>query len=407
MKRNNCLVCHSDNLKKIFDLGNHPYADTFLNQAAKHRMLRVYNLSCQLCEDCGNIQLETQTSAEDRYSENDYSYTSSNSSVSKRHWQNFYEVTKKFANLNSDSFVCEIGSNDGFLLGQYKETVKSVLGVDASPYMADLANRSGVNTEVAIFNSDVSHRILEKRGSADLIIANNVFNHSETPLNFLQGVKKLLSKNGTFVFEVPYWKILVDSGKIDQIYHEHVTYMTVKSVEKMTELTGLVVVDVDVVDYHGGSLRVFIKHQDCQSDRLEGKINNMIDLENESGLFDVKTYDRMREEIKDRKIKFLKKVYKIKSNGGSIVAVGAAAKGNTLLNYLNLDASIVDCLTDSSVHKIGKYSPLSNIPIVNDDELLKYEDVNVLILSWNIADIIKKKLKTINKNIKFLNFYDF
>ena len=163
----------------------------------------------------------------------------------------------------------------------------------------------------------------------------------------------------------------------------------------MTELTGLVVVDVDVVDYHGGSLRVFIKHQDCQSDRLEGKINNMIHLENESGLFDVKTYDRMREEIKDRKIKFLKKVYKIKSNGGSIVAVGAAAKGNTLLNYLNLDASIVDCLTDSSVHKIGKYSPLSNIPIVNDDELLKYEDVNVLILSWNIADIIKKKLKTI------------
>ena len=407
MRRNNCLVCQSSNLTKIFDLGNHPYADTFLTSKSKFKVLQVYNLSCQLCEDCGNVQLETQTSAEDRYSDNDYSYTSSNSSVSKKHWKEFSKTTIEKNNLGKKSKVIEIGSNDGFLLKQYKEKVKKVLGIDASPYMGKLANESGIETEVALFDSNLSSNIAKNYGKADLIIANNVFNHSEEPLDFLFGVRNLLRDNGTFVFEVPYWKILVDTGKIDQIYHEHVTYMTVRSVDRMMKISGMSIVDVDVVDYHGGSLRVSARREEDAYNYSREKVDKMISEEEEAGLFDINTYKQLNLQIKNKKINFLNEVYKIKSNGGSIVAVGAAAKGNTLLNYLNLDENVVDCLTDSSIHKIGKYAPLSNIPIFNDDALFEYENVNVLILSWNIADIIKSKLGKINKNIKFLNFYDF
>ena len=322
MKRDNCLICGSNALSKIIDLGNQPYADTFVDENRYHDMLPVYNLSCAMCDSCGHVQTTCTTSPLERYNMFDYSYTSSNSSVAKRHWSDYSKEVMDFLSVSTVEgiSVCEIGSNDGFLLSLFKNVGAKVLGVDASEYLVNIANHNNIPTIQSIFDYDNSDDILRIfKQKFDLVMANNVFNHSDNPLSFSMGVNNILKDGGFFVFEVPYWKSTIDSHKIDQIYHEH-------------------------------------------------------DIKNNKNV--------------------------------PIIAIGAAAKGNTFLNFMNLDSSIVDFVTDSSVHKQGKYTPLTNIKIVSDDILLNYDEVYAIILSWNLSEKIKNKLRLINKKIKFINFYE-
>ncbi len=404
MKRQNCLVCNSRELETIVKLGNQPYADTFVPKDRMAEALVTYTLSCDLCNVCGNIQTVSKTDPKDRYSLHDYSYTSSNSKTSKNHWESFCNSTVEKLNLIPGNFVVEIGSNDGFLLKQYQNRGIDVLGVDASPYVSKLANESGVQTIVEVFNSKVADDIFHKVGSANLVIANNVFNHSEDPVDFATGVQKLLKEGGYFIFEVPYWKCLVESQRIDQIYHEHVSYMTVRSVREMLFKAKMELYDVDVVDYHGGSLRVFARKSNNQNLQNSDKIDAMIEEEKSMGLYDTETYKELMKDLMKKKFSFLKKVYSIKSKGTPIIAVGAAAKGNTFLNFLNLDHSVIDYVTDASKHKQGKSTPLTNIPICGDEIFSEYDEVCAIILSWNISSKIKQKLLEINPKIKFLDF---
>ena len=209
-----------------------------------------------------------------------------------------------------------------------------------------------------------------------------------------------MKSDGTFVFELPYWYNTIKDQKFDQIYHEHVTYFTVKFSYELLKKHGLEIIDVDVVNYHGGSLRVFAKKKDEVN--LRPYIKNMIDEEEDFGLFDENTYKKFMQDLYQKRNIFLKNIYSIKSEGHPIIGIGAAAKGNTLLNFYNLDSSVLDYITDSSDHKKGKYTPLTRIPIVGDEIFAEYDDVYALILSWNISDIIKDNLKNINKKIKFL-----
>jgi len=214
----------------------------------------------------------------------------------------------------------------------------------------------------------------------------------------------LLKEDGVFVFEVPYWKSAVDSEKIDQIYHEHVSYMTVKSVKKTLDLAGLNIIDIQVVDYHGGSLRVYCGPADIEQPQV---VDDMINNEKDAGIFHSSTYKLLLEKINNKKINLLRKIYDIKSLGGSVIGVGAAAKGNTFLTFLNLDNSIIDYVTDASEYKQGKLTPLTSIPICGDEIFREYDEVYAIILSWNISSKLKEKLHEINPRIKFLVFDDF
>lgn len=402
MKRNNCLVCDSKSLEIIIDLGNHAFADTFIPLDKKNNQLVTYNLSCAICHDCGNIQTCSKTNPKDRYSLFDYSYTSSNSKTSQNHWDNFCLGVAEKIKLNKKAFVIEVGSNDGYLLQQFKNNFNTdILGIDASQHVSDIANQSGIRTKVAIFDSEISKDVLDEYGKADLIVANNVFNHSEDPVDFAKGVSTLLKKDGVFVFEVPYWKSAVDSEKIDQIYHEHVSYMTVKSVKKILDLASLSIIDIQVVDYHGGSLRVYCGYAKTVHSSV---VNDMIKNEEAAGLFKSNTYRNLLDKINNKKTNLLRKIYDIKSSGGSLIAVGAAAKGNTFLTFLNLDNSIIDYVTDTSEHKQGKLTPLTSIPICGDEIFREYDEVYAIILSWNISSKLKQKLHEINPRIKFLVF---
>ena len=407
MRRNHCLVCQSTKMECILDLGAHAYADTFVPMDKKYDPLVTYNLSCVLCESCGNVQTLSKTEPHDRYASlYEYSYTSSNSNTSKRHWINFCLEVSDNVSLSEDAFVVEVGSNDGFLLKQFKDDRSArTLGVDASPHVSQIAQTvNGVDTKVAVFDSQIAELVLTDYGSADLVVANNVFNHSEDPVDFAKAASTLLTDDGTFVFEAPYWKCSIESEKIDQVYHEHVTYLTVKAAREMLRRAGMVIVDVQVVDYHGGSLRVYAQKTGAAESEL---VNTMIEEEDRIGLYNLSTYENLTNRLQESKFNFLKRIYEIKAEGGSLVAVGAAAKGNTFLTLLNLDNSIIDYVTDASEYKQGKLTPLTSIPIRGDEVFSEYDEVYAIILSWNISDKIKQKLNEINPKIKFLVFSDF
>ena len=384
--------------EKIIDLGMHPYADTFISKDQLNLSEPVFPLECYLNKKNFEIKLGVKTNPDDRYNLYDYSYTSSNSSFSRNYWSSYCKDIINSRLINYESSILEIGSNDGYLLSLFKkEGFKKVTGYDSSKKMVDVAKKSNIKTIHGLFNSKNAAKLKIKY---DMIIANNVFNHSDNPKDFLNGISSCLSNNGIFVFEVPYWLDTIKDYRFDQIYHEHVSYFTVKSAKYMLESNGLKIFKVQKTEYHGGSIRIYCSLNNQSINDYE----KFIIEEQKNRLFDPLTYKNYSEVIQKRKFETLNKIYRLKLENKKIVAVGAAAKGNTLLNYYGLNNKIIDYVTDNSEYKIGKYTPLTRIPILSDEEVFqKYEEVYALILSWNISDILKDKLLVINSKIQFLN----
>ncbi|MBX7134669.1 MAG: class I SAM-dependent methyltransferase [Fimbriimonadaceae bacterium] len=409
MFRTRCLSCDSPFLHEIVNLGMHPMADTFIPKTRLDSGDRLYPLICDLCERCGQVQLRTVTDPVERYAEYDYSYTSSNSRTSRNHWTVYATAVAGMIGLKDGDAVVEIGSNDGFLAEQFQKLGCVVLGVDPSSAMAQLAAERGVKTLTGLFGPNVVSAVERTLGrKPKLIVANNVFNHANDPREFAQGIKALLAPEGTFVFELPYWLQSVVQRKFDQIYHEHVSYLTSRHAVTLFESIGMRVNHVEEVDYHGGSIRVFVGHktQTLPTAKAAPSVAEFIEREIRAGLFDHATYDALMKSVRRTRDRFLQKIYRLRSEDQPIVCVGAAAKGNTFLNYYNLDASVIDYVTDSSPSKIGKYTPRTRIPIAADQVLHGYRSVYVIILSWNISAALQTALKAINPHIVFLNPYE-
>ncbi|MBM3232285.1 class I SAM-dependent methyltransferase [Candidatus Pacearchaeota archaeon] len=398
MLRNSCLVCDSKEIDEIIDLGSHPFADTFIPESRKSEADKVYPLVCTLCLNCGHVQTKYSTDPNERYSQIDYSYTSSNSNFSRTHWDSYAKEISQELNLSKGATIIEVGSNDGYLSEQFNKAGYKSIGVDPSPYMVELAKKRGVTTILGLFVKETSDKTLSKYGKVDLVVANNVFNHSDNPLEFVKSVANILKDEGYFVFEQPYWVTSIRTEKFDQIYHEHVSYFTVRSAKTLLARAGLSIINAKIVNYHGGSLRVI-----AQKVNKESQAEKMIKEEEKEGIFKIETYRNFMDKIKNQRNIFLERVYKLKQNNKPIIAVGAAAKGNTFLNFYGLNKTVIDYVTDSSPHKIGKYTPLTRIPIVNDDVFKNYDEVYALILSWNLKDQLLPILSKINQNIQFIS----
>ena len=391
----------SDNIvKKILDFGQHPFADTFVSKKHLNVSEPVYPLEVYLDEETGMIQLGYISNASSRYNLFDYSYTSANSKYSRQHWTSFY--TDMLDTVSPDGLVIEIGSNDGYLIKKFDMIGLPTIGIDSSKYMCDMAERVGVTCVNEVFNEDLAHRIKYAYAAppAKLIIANNVFNHANDPVDFARGVASLLHDDGMFVFELPYWKDSVVNRRLDQVYHEHITYFTVTSAYNLLKKAGLHMVDFDTNGYHGGSLRVFARKG--SGDRTE-KIQRQMILETSEGLFNLDFYEDLRHDLTTKRSEWLRDFYTIRASSDvPIIGVGAAAKANTWLNWYGLDRNDISFVTDSSPHKQGKYTPLSRIPIVGDEVFAEYDNPYALILSWNISDTLKDILLDINPTVRFL-----
>ena len=399
-----CLIT-GEKMHKILDFGMHPYADTFLSENHLHLSEPVFPLECFLNPNSGQIQLGYITNAYDRYNLYAYSYTSSNSSFAKKHWNLYHDTLLKKYNINN-STVIEIGANDGYLSHLFLKENNKVISIDSSKEMCELAKNRGLIVYNQLFDFQFSNEIIKAHDKANLVIANNVFNHSNFPVDFAKGVCNMLSQDGVFVFELPYWGSTYESDKFDQVYHEHVSYFTVKSSYNLLKIAGLDLIDFEIVDYHGGSIRVYAKKS--LPDYANNKIFEAIKKEEELGLFDIETYKNWQKKLLSQRDIFLRNLYTLKVNNPDtpIIGVGAAAKANTFLNYYCLNKSVISFITDSSIHKQGKYTPLTRIPVVDDSIFSTFPKVFALILSWNISNDLKEVLKKVNPNIKFINIHN-
>jgi len=399
--RKKCLICEQNRLKKILSLGKQPFADTFINKSDLKKKEPVKNLELDICLNCGNVQTKYSTNTFQRYNLYNYSYTSSNSNFSRTHWIDYAKSLIKDLKINKESKVFEIGSNDGFLLKNFRMHSKCyVVGGDASNYMTKLGIKNKIKTYQMIFNFNASKKLVKDEGKFDLIVANNVFNHSDKPKDFLKGVQNTLNDKGVFVFELPYWLDSVLSKKFDQVYHEHVTYFNFKMISNLIKKTNLHILKIQKVNYHGGSIRVFLKKSN--SFNKKNLINKFIKKEVNCGLFRLKTYSDLQSFILNKKYLIHKKIHNLREKKYFIAGIGAAAKANTLINTFDLNTKHIDFITDASKYKIGKFTPKSRIPIYSDKILTRYENIYAIILSWNISKTLKRKLIKINNKIKFI-----
>jgi 2-polyprenyl-3-methyl-5-hydroxy-6-metoxy-1,4-benzoquinol methylase len=401
MFRETRIVSDSPNIETIIDFGNQPLADTFVSRERLGEPDATYPLRCDLCGECGQIQAKCITDPAKRYSDHQYSYTSSNSGFSRQHWTEYALDVAEHVALRKGEFVVEIGSNDGFLAEQFMKSGNKVVGVDASPHMATLAEARRVETVVGLFDRAVARTIRSSHGPATVIVANNVYNHADDPVEFARAAAELLDVDGTLVVESPYWRVGLQQATFHQVYHEHVSYFTARSLTKMMALAGLVISAVQCVDYHGGSIRIYASRKGVVG-AIREDVQIMIRGEGALGLFDLQTYEAFMKSILDRRHRFLQDVYRLKSAGASNVAVGAAAKGNTFLSVYRLDHSVIDYVTDASPEEHGKYTPVTRIPICDDSVFAEYGEVYALILAWNISTTLRRKLLEINPAIRFL-----
>ena len=396
-------VISGDPVTKILDFGQHAYADTFIAEDQFNLSEPVFPLQLYMNPESGSIQLGYMSNAEERYNLYSYSYTSSNSKTARDHWDEYAKwAAEKFPFCKG--LAVEIGSNDGYLIKQFNGRFERTLGIDSSSAMCELAKAEGVTAVQGLFSQDTAEQIVQQYGKADLVMANNVFNHANDPVNFARGVADILSDCGVFVFEVPSWSEMVSSGRfVDMVYHEHPSYFTVKSVCNLLAQAGMIVTDVEIVNYHGGSLRVTAV-KGTQTHVLD-HVQKFIDKEIADGLFDLNFYKSLQEKFELLKIEWLTKFYKLLNEDPQavVIGVGAAAKANTWLTWHGLNNTVIKYVTDSSQFKQGKYTPLSRIPIRGDEIFAEYERPYALVLSWNIGEGLKKAILSINPNTRFIS----
>lgn len=391
-----CFLCDSKKLYLAIDLGYHPLADTFLKPSQLNEPEARYPLNVVACKDCGHLMNGYIVPAEARYQENEYSYDSSNSAVAISHFDEFAGQAIEIADIDEDDLVIDVGSNVGTFLDKFRERSGcKVLGIEPSKNIAKLAEKNGVKTIQDFFNSN-SVKKAKKVSKAKLITGTNVYNHIENQKEFARNVKDILTEDGMVAIEAPYAGTLVDETSFDTIYLEHASYFFVEPLKKFWGKYGFKINHIELNSYMGGSTRFYLARHLAESP----DVAKMIKRERSEGYFKPKTYQAFQQRTVDFKTDLMKKLYQIKDKGGVIIGIGAATKGNTLLNYCGIDSSLLDYVTDASPLKVGKYTPGSHIIIKHDKDINKKVVTHGVILPWNIGKFLSKKLGHLG--IKFI-----
>jgi len=389
-----CRMCRSNNLYKFLDLDFTPPADQFRRKEQMKEQEIYYPLEVYMCDDCGLAQLTYVVSPEILY-RNDYPYESSTTKTGHAHWKSFAkEVVGKFG-LGKDDLVVDIGSNVGVLLEAFKDNGVTVQGVDPAANIVMLAQKRGLDTICDFFNSESVDRILSEKGRASVITGTNVFAHIDDLPMLMSNIKRLLKKKGVFIFEAPYLVNLIKKIEYDTIYHEHLSYLSVKPLINFFAQHGMEVIDILLVDIHGGSFRVYISEKGIYP--VADIVNRLLEEENTMGLYTHATLDKFSAEVKKNREELTWLLHSLKREGKSIVGVSAPAKGMTLLNYCRIGNDWLDVVTEKSKLKIGRYTPGMHIPVVSDDYLLEKQPDYALLLAWNFAEEIMKNLDEFRK----------
>lgn len=392
-----CRFCYSKNLSSIIPLGYLPLANALVTSPKDSSEQETYNLEVMLCSDCGLAQLKDLIDPKDLFSE--YVYFSSNSEAMLKSVANL--VNRIIPTLQKDAFVLEIASNDGYLLKNYINKGIKVLGIDPAENIAKVANANNVPTMCAFFNEQLAKKLVLSDKKADIIHANNVMAHIPDINSFIKGIKILLKPQGYAVIEVPYFLDLVQKLEFDTIYHEHVFYFSVKPLKIAFERHGLEIFNIEKIEIHGGTLRLFVGH--IGSHLVQSIIVDMIRNEENLKLYNIDTFIRFIGHVNKLKINLINTLKKIKQNGNKIAAYGASAKGTTLLNYFGINNNYLEFVVDRSSVKQGLFTPGTNLKIKNPSAFISEKITHALLLVWNFADeIMEQQKEFIDKKGKFI-----
>lgn len=388
-----CRVCDTDMGEPFLSLGNSPLSNAYLSKDDLHKMEPYYPLDIYVCEKCLLVQLEEFETAKNIFS-SDYAYFSSYSESWLQHCKNYTEMMINHFGFDKNSFVIEIASNDGYLLQYFRQHGVPVLGIEPASNTAEVAIKKGIPTDITFFNVQYAKKM---RKTADLIIGNNVLAHNPNLNDFVEGLKLALQSDGVITMEFPHLLKLIEGNQFDTIYHEHFSYFSFYTVQKLFASHDLEIFDVEEIPTHGGSLRIYGRHKDDRSKKITNNVRDLLKKEETAGIFDLNTYYNFSEKVKLTKRKLLQFLIQAKNNGKKIVGYGAPAKGNTLLNYCGIRTDFLDYTVDRSPHKQNKYLPGTHIPIKHPDNIKDDRPDYVLILPWNIKDEIMEQMSFVRE----------
>lgn len=388
-----CRSCGRSVSRTFVDLGSMPLANSYLDADSDPGSEPTYELHVRVCESCLLVQLPAVVSAEEIFS--DYAYFSSYSDSWLTHAKDFAKSAAKRFALSSSSRVIEVASNDGYLLRNFVQMGVPSLGIEPAANVAKVAETAGVPTRVAFFGADLA-RELHEEGPVDLVVANNVLAHVPDLNDFVAGLAIVLASDGVASIEVPHLANLVAEVQFDTIYHEHFSYFTLLALEVVFDRHGLRVFDVERIPTHGGSLRVLVCLRSSARAEEAGR-TEVLELERSLGLDNIEAYDSFSVLVEACRRSLLDHLERRAADGRTVVGYGAAAKGNTLLNFCGVGPDLVRAVGDRNPHKQGRLLPGSRIPVVSPEDLPSYGPHEVLVLPWNIADEVVAQLEGLRR----------
>ncbi|MDH4164301.1 MAG: class I SAM-dependent methyltransferase [Nitrospirota bacterium] len=389
-----CRMCKGRALTQFLDLGFTPPADQFLRKEQLSEPEVYYPLKVVVCSDCGLVQLNHVVSPEILY-RHDYPYESSMTRTGYLHWNEFAKSTVDRFKLGSNDLVIDIGSNVGVLLEAFKSNGTRVLGVDPASNIVRIAEKRGIETLCEFFSIDVAKSILADKGPATVITGTNVIAHIDDLDSIMHAVQLLLKPEGMFIFEAPYLVNLVNNLEYDTIYHEHLSYLSVKPLLHFFKRFDMEIFDIQQRDIHGGSFRVFVTRSGKMP--VSPVVAQLLKQEEDMKLYSTEVLDGFSAAVQKNRQDLLWLLRSLKHENKRIVAVSAPAKGMTLLNYARIGLETLDFVTEKSKLKIGRYTPGAHIPVVSDEELLKHSPDYALLLAWNFAEEIMNNLSEYRK----------
>lgn len=396
-----CRLCKNDIEVPFLSLGNLPLANSYISNKNLYKKEDYYPLNVYVCNRCLLVQVDDFVSSDTIFTP-DYAYFSSYSTTWNEHCKRYVDMIVKKLNLDEKSRVIEIGSNDGCLLQHFIPYKIQPLGVDPAREANLQASKRGIVTHQFFFNHHYVKGMLHEN-LMDLIIANNVLAHNPNLNEFVQSMKYILKDDGTITMEFPHLMNIINYNQFDTIYHEHFSYFSFMTASKLFMCNDLEIYDVEETPTHGGSLRVYVKHKDDKSKNISHTVREMLRLEREFGLDDLRTYDKFKNRIEKNKHEILKLLISLKKQHNKIACYGAPAKGNTLLNYCGIGTDFIDYTVDINPHKQEKHLPGTHIQIKNPDFIKKDKPDYIIILPWNLRNEIITQLNYVKEwNGKFI-----
>jgi len=391
-----CRNCSSLLTTLFADLGSSPPSNSYIKKEQLNDPEATYPLKLFVCNNCLLVQIDEIKKAEEIFCD-EYAYFSSYSNMWLNHCQTYTEMVTSKYSITNHSFVIEVASNDGYMLQYFLEKNIPVLGIEPTSGTAKAAIEKGIPTRIDFFSTQLASTLKAEGITADLIIGNNVLAHIPDVHDFVNGLRILLKDNGVITLEFPHLLKLIEYSEFDTIYHEHFSYFSLFSVSDIMDRQNLTIFDVEELPTHGGSLRLYVKHKSDHSKQITNNVKIILDKEYRAGLLDIKGYLGFQEKMEQIKANLLSFLYHCKEQGKSVAAYGAAAKGNTLLNYCGITTDLIKFVVDRSPHKQNKYLPGSRIPIHDESAIVRFKPDFILILPWNIKEEIMGQLSYVRQ----------